>query len=142
VWPLSFDAFSPRVRACRASSDEVVACSRASAKGPLVDRFLYPFRNGNRLDMATFSSQVRDNPMTFSKLDILESQGCRFSPREATADKKREQSTIALAAKSLSGFGAQQLLAFFCGQPISDMHSQPPDTFYASYACGRGPRFQ
>jgi hypothetical protein len=51
--------------------------------------------------MATFPSQVRDNPMTLPKLEILESQGCHFSPPEATADEKREQSTIALTAKSL-----------------------------------------
>ncbi len=85
--------------------------------------------------MSTFSSQVRDDPMAFSKLEVLESQGCRFTPPEATTDEKREQSTIALTAKSLGGLGAQQLLAFFCRQPISDTHSQPPDTFYAPYAC-------
>jgi hypothetical protein len=85
--------------------------------------------------MATFSSQVRDNPMTFPKLEILESQGCHFSPPEATADEKREQSMIALTAKSLSGLRAKQLFPFFRGQPISDTHSQPPDTFYAPYAC-------
>jgi hypothetical protein len=85
--------------------------------------------------MATFSSQVRDNPMIFPKLEILESQGCRFGPPEATADEKREQSTIAPTAKSLSVFRVKQLLAFFSGQPISDTHSQPPDTFYAPYAC-------
>jgi len=85
--------------------------------------------------MATFSSQVRDNPMAFPKLEILESQGCHLSPPEATADEKREHGTIALTAKGLSGFRAQQLLAFFRGQPISDTHSQPPDTFYAPYAC-------
>ncbi len=85
--------------------------------------------------MSTFSSQVRDNPMTFPKLEILESQGCHLGPPEATADEKREQGTIALTAKSLSGFRAQQLLAFFCRQPISDTHSQPSDTLYATYAC-------
>jgi hypothetical protein len=73
--------------------------------------------------------------MALPKLEILEPQGCHFSSPEATADEKREQSTIALTAKSLSGFGAQQLLAFFCRQPIPDTHSQPPDTFYAPYAC-------
>jgi hypothetical protein len=73
--------------------------------------------------------------MTFPKLEILESQGCHFSPTEATADENREQSTIALTAKRLSSFRAKQLLAFFRGQPISDTHSQPPDTFYAPYAC-------
>jgi hypothetical protein len=73
--------------------------------------------------------------MTFPKLEILESQGCHFSPPEATADEKREQSTIALTAKSLSRFRSQQLLAFFCRQPISYPHSQSPDTFYATYAC-------
>ena len=68
------------------------------------------------------------------KLEVLESQGCRFSPPESTTDEKREQSTIALTAKSLSGFAAQQLFAFFCRQPISDTHSQPPDALYAPYA--------
>jgi hypothetical protein len=111
------------------------ACVDAGTKGPAVDRFLYPFRNGNRPDMATFSFQVRDNPMTFPKLGIPESQGCHFSPPVATADEKREQSTIAPTAKSLSGFRAKQLLAFFRRQPISDLNSQPPDTFYAPYAC-------
>jgi hypothetical protein len=37
----------------------------AGAKGPAVDRFLYSVRNGNRPDMATFSSQICDNPMAF-----------------------------------------------------------------------------
>ncbi len=121
--------------ACLVDGPQQWTCIDAGAKGPAVDRFLYPFRNGNRPDMATFSSQVRDNPMTFAKLEILESQGCHFSPPEATADEKREQSTIALTAKSLSGFRAKQLLAFFRAQPISDTHSQLPDTFYAPYAC-------
>jgi hypothetical protein len=85
--------------------------------------------------MPTFSSQVRDNPMAFPKLEILESQGCHFSPPEAAADEKRKQSTIALTAKILLGFRAQQRLAFLRRQPISDTHSQPADTFYAPYAC-------
>ena len=63
------------------------------------------------------------------------SQSCHFSPPEAAADEKRKQSTIALTAKGLSGFRAQQRLAFFRRQPISDTHSQPADTFYAPYAC-------
>src|SRR6266853_607445 len=87
--------------------------------------------------MATSSSQVCDNPMAFPKLEILASQGCHFSLPEVTADEKREKSTIPLTAKSLSGFRAQQLLAFFCRQPISDTHSQPSDTFYASMPAAR-----
>ena len=73
--------------------------------------------------------------MAFAKLEIFESQGCHFSPPKATADQEREQSTIALTAKSLLGFRAKQLLAFFRRQPISDTHSQPPDTSCAPYAC-------
>jgi len=103
-------------------------------EGPAVDRFLYPFRNGNRPNMATFSSQVCDNPMP-SEAGDLRIARLSLQPSEATADEKREQSTIALTAKSLSGFRARQLLAFFRDQPISDTHSQPPDTFYAPYAC-------
>jgi len=110
-------------------------CIDVGAKGPVVDRFLYPFRNGDRPDVATLSSQVRNDPMAFPKLEILESQDRHFSPPKATADEKLGQGTIAVTAKSLSGFGAQQLLAFFCRQPISETHSQPPDTFHAPYAC-------
>src|SRR2546421_3752645 len=50
-------------------------------------------------------------PVSFSKLEILESQRCYLSSSETTADQKREQSTIASAAESLSVFRAQQLLA-------------------------------
>src|SRR6202521_4124781 len=121
--------------ACLVDGPQQWTCIDARAQGPAVDRFLYPFRNGNRPDMAMFSSQVCGNPMTFPKLEILESQGCHFSPPEVTTDEKREKSTIALTAKSLSSFHAKQLPAFFRGQPISDTHSQPPDTFYAPYAC-------
>jgi hypothetical protein len=58
-----------------------------------------------------------------------------LSPPEAAADEKGEQSTIAPAAESVSTFRAQQLLAFFCGQPVSDTYSQPSNTLHATYAC-------
>jgi hypothetical protein len=73
--------------------------------------------------------------MAFSKFEVLESQGCRFTPPEGTTDKKREQSTIAVTAKSLSSFGAQQLLAFVCRPPISYTHSQLAEALYAPYPC-------
>jgi len=61
----------------------------------------------------------------------------QLSPPEATAEEKREQSTIAPAAEGGSVFRAQQLLALLCRQPISDTHSQQPDTLHAAYACRR-----
>jgi hypothetical protein len=36
-----------------------------------VDRLLHPLRNGDRSDVATFASQVSDDPMAFPKLKIL-----------------------------------------------------------------------
>ncbi|MGA7928058.1 MAG: hypothetical protein WCA20_18970, partial [Candidatus Sulfotelmatobacter sp.] len=38
---------------------------------PAVNRLLHPLRNGDRSDVAPFSSQVSDDPMAFPKLKIL-----------------------------------------------------------------------
>src|ERR1700724_2242413 len=59
--------------------------------------------------------------------------------RRPQPDEKRQQSTIASAAESVSAFRAQQLLAFFRSQPVSDTYSQPSNTLHATYAC-RGVR--
>ena len=48
--------------------------------------------------------------------------------------RSEEQSTIASAAESVSAFRAQQLLAFFCGQPVSYTYSQPSNSLHATYA--------
>src|SRR5437764_12047228 len=46
-------------------------CGDAGTKSPAVARLLHPLRNGDRPDVATFSSQVSDDPMAFPKLQIL-----------------------------------------------------------------------
>ena len=58
-------------------------------------------------------------------------------PPETAADKKRQQSTIASAVESVSAFRAQQLLAFFRSQPVSDTYSQPSNTLHATYHAAR-----
>ena len=57
--------------------------------------------------MATFSSQVSDDPMVFPKLKILEPLGCNLSSRETAADEKPEQNAISSAAKGVSRFSAE-----------------------------------
>jgi hypothetical protein len=57
--------------------------------------------------MAAFSSQVRDHPVAFPKLKILEPKGRHFGPPEAAADEKREQSAISSAAKGVGCFSAE-----------------------------------
>ena len=64
-------AVSPN-SACFVDRPQQRTCVDAGTKGPAVDRLLYPFRNGDRPDVATFSSQVRHDPMAFPKLEILE----------------------------------------------------------------------
>jgi hypothetical protein len=44
---------------------------RRGTCGPAVDRLLHPLWDGDRSDVATFSSQVSDDPMAFPKLKIL-----------------------------------------------------------------------
>jgi hypothetical protein len=57
--------------------------------------------------VAAFSSQIRDDPMAFPQLKVFEPQGCQLSPPEATADEKREQSTISPTAQGVGVFSAE-----------------------------------
>src|ERR1700731_5249999 len=56
-------------------------------------------------------------------------------PPETAADEKRQQRTIASTAESVSAFRAQQVLAFFRSQPVSDTRSEPPDALHTPNAC-------
>jgi hypothetical protein len=73
--------------------------------------------------------------MALPKLEVLVPEGRHFSPPETAPDEKRQQSAVASAAESVSAFGAQQLLAFFRGQPVSDTYSEPSNTLHTTYAC-------
>src|SRR6266849_5500137 len=57
---------------CLIDGTQQWTCVDAGSKAPTVDRLLHPYRNRNRPDMAAFSSQVRDHPVAFPKLKILE----------------------------------------------------------------------
>src|SRR2546426_7068524 len=120
---------------CFINGSQKWTCINAGANGPHVDCFLHPLRNWDCPNVATLSSKVCNDPVSFSKLEVLQSQRCYLGSSETTTDQKCEQSTIASAVESLSVFRAQQLLAFFRGQPVSDTYSQPSNTLHATYAC-------
>ena len=80
-------AVSPN-SACLVNGPQQRTTVDAGTKGPDVDCLLHPFRNGDRPDVATFSSQIRDDPMAFPELEVLEPQGCQLHPPQATADEK------------------------------------------------------
>jgi hypothetical protein len=75
--------------------------------------------------------------MAFPKPENLEPQGCHLSPPEATADEKREQSTIAPAAEGVSIFRAQQLLALLSSQQFPTRTPSRPASVSALKNHGR-----
>jgi hypothetical protein len=62
--------------------------------------------------------------MALAKLEILQPQGCHLGPPEATADEKREQSTISPTGDGVAVFSAEQLLAFL-GPSANSRHALP-----------------
>src|SRR5207237_1778059 len=67
---LGCKAVSPN-SACFVDRPRQRTCGDAGTKSPAVDRLLHPLRNGDRPDVATFSSQVSDDPMAFPKMEFL-----------------------------------------------------------------------
>jgi hypothetical protein len=62
----------PQNSACFVDRPQQRTCVDAGTNGPTVDCLVYPLRNGDRPDVATFSSQVSDDPMAFPKLEIFQ----------------------------------------------------------------------
>ena len=68
----------------RASQSEPICLSRARAQLSIAS-----FTNsgtGDRPDVATLFSQIRDDPMAFPELDILEPQRCQLSPSKTSCN--------------------------------------------------------
>ena len=50
------------------------ACTNPSGSCPLIESGFYPVRNGHGADVATFSNQINNSPVSLAHLDVVQLQ--------------------------------------------------------------------
>src|SRR5437016_1160434 len=78
------------------------ALTNPSGSCPLIESGFHPVRNGHRANVATFTNQINNGPVSLAHLDVVQFQTDQFRPAKATTEQHGQHRIIALGAHSVS----------------------------------------
>src|ERR1035438_1550263 len=101
--------------------------SDAGGGGPLVDRRLHKWRDGDGADFLALAREVDQNRAAFALLDVLALERGEFAPPETAADQHGEDGAVPFAGQRFGIGLAEEIASLFAGQPVPCPGARLPD---------------
>ena len=114
-----------------------LALTDPSGSCPLIESGFHPVRNGYRADVATFTNQINNGPVSLAHLDVVQLQTDQFRPAKATPEQHGQHRIVALGAHSVSPCMLQHFGTLLRAQPISGPESELLDSLDAANPRGQ-----
>src|SRR5436853_6705066 len=108
------------------------ALTNPSGSCPLIESGFHPVRNGHRANVATFTNQINNGPVSLAHLDVVQFQTDQFRPAKATTEQRGQHRIIALEAHSVSPHMLEHFRTLLRIQPITGPESELLDSLDAA----------
>src|SRR5207244_12639578 len=108
------------------------ALTNPSGSCPLIESGFHPVRNGHRANVATFTNQINNGPVSLAHLDVVQFQTDQFQPAKATTEQHGQHRIIALGTHSVSPRMLEHFRTLLRAQPIPGPESELLDSLDAA----------